>query len=81
VIIDNFHIRRTRGAVWPFKANAPRVIDANAVWAFPAALQGLEPVSRQNGKVTEREGRLSLNRSASFQSGVEPPHSKVLRTR
>src|SRR5208337_4540835 len=81
VIIDNFHIRRTRGAVWPFKANAPRVIDANAVWAFPAALQGLEPVSRQNGKVTEREGRLSLDRSASFQSGVEPPHSKVLRTR
>jgi hypothetical protein len=25
--------------------------------AFPAALQGLEPVSRQNGKVAERQGR------------------------
>jgi hypothetical protein len=25
--------------------------------ALPAALQGLESVSRQNGKVTEREGR------------------------
>ena len=31
--------------------------DADAVLAFPAALQGLEPVSRQNGKVAQRQGR------------------------
>jgi hypothetical protein len=57
VVIDNFNIRRTGGAFWPFEANTPLVVDADAVLAFPAALQGLEPVSRQNGKVAEREGR------------------------
>ena len=57
VVIDNFNIRRTGGTFWPFEANTPLVVDADAVLAFPAALQGLEPVSRQNCKVAEREGR------------------------
>jgi hypothetical protein len=57
VVIDNFNIRRTGGTFWPFEANTPLVVDADAVLAFPAALQGLEPVSGQNGKVAERQGR------------------------
>jgi hypothetical protein len=57
VVIHNFSIRRTRGAFRPFEANTPLSFNADAVLALPAALQGLEPVSGQNGKVTEREGR------------------------
>ena len=57
VVIDNFNIRRTEGAFWPFEANTPLIVDTDAVLAFPAALQGLEPVSRQNDKVPESHGR------------------------
>src|ERR1035437_7606747 len=56
VVIHNFHIPRARGTVRPFEANTPLVIDADAVLAFAASFQGLEPVSRQNGKVAERQG-------------------------
>jgi hypothetical protein len=55
-----------RGAFWPFEANTPLVVDADAVLAFPAALQGLEPVSRQNGKVAEHQGRFE---PVQFQTG------------
>lgn len=47
VVIDNLNIRRTGGAFWPFEANTPLVVDADAVLAFPAAVKGLEPVSRR----------------------------------
>src|SRR5208282_5540412 len=57
VVIDNFNIHRTGRAFWPFEADTPLVVHADAVLAFAAALQGLESVSRQNGKVPEREGR------------------------
>ena len=67
MVIGNFNIRRTGGAFWPFEANTPLVVDADAVLAFPAALQGLEPVSRQNGKVlsvTADSSRSSFRRAA-----------------
>jgi len=35
----------------PFEANAPLIIDANAMLPTPTAVQGLEPVARWNAQI------------------------------
>lgn len=47
VILDD-HILRAR--VGPHEADAPLVVDPDAVLAFPVTRQRLEPVSRGNPK-------------------------------
>jgi len=37
----------------PFEANAPLIIDANAMLTAPTAVQGLEPVARWNAQILE----------------------------
>ena len=41
VVIDNFNIRRTGGTFWPFEANTPLVVDADAVLGITAKRQPL----------------------------------------
>jgi hypothetical protein len=45
MIVHNFHIKRPRGVIRPFKTNPPLVIDADAVPAFAITLKGFKPVS------------------------------------
>ena len=43
-------------ALLPAKANAPLIVDADRVLALAVALQRLEPVAGQAGKVFKRGG-------------------------
>ena len=45
MMIHNFHIKRPRGALRPFKANPPLIIDADAVLALADTLKGFKPIS------------------------------------
>jgi hypothetical protein len=45
VIIHNFHIKRPRRALWPFKANPHLVVDADAVLALAITLETFKSVS------------------------------------
>src|SRR5712664_159634 len=58
VIIGNFHVGRPGWPVEPFKAQAPLIVNANAVLAFAVTKQGLKPIARQRGEISERCGRL-----------------------
>ena len=58
VIINNFHVRRTRRAIWPFEANAPLIVDPDAVLPVAIAVQGFEMVPGKSRKVAQRSCRL-----------------------
>src|SRR4051812_29483815 len=51
VIIDNLDVRRARRPIWPFKTDAPLIVDADAVLPLPIALQRFEPVARQRRQI------------------------------
>jgi hypothetical protein len=51
MVINNFHPIRV--AVAPDEANPPLVIDANAVLADAAALQGFQPVARRRQQIAQ----------------------------
>ena len=51
MVIHDLDIDRSGRAVRPREANAPLVIDADAVLPLPVALECLQPVARQRGKV------------------------------
>jgi hypothetical protein len=54
MVIDNLHIM---SAVWPpYEADAPFVIDANAVLSLPVTLECLQPIARRHPKVAETLG-------------------------
>jgi len=54
--------RRRRGVAWaslaPSEANAPLIVDADAVPAAPVAMQGFEPVTRWNSQIVQLLGRI-----------------------
>jgi len=52
VIVDNLDIVRV--SVLPSKADAPLVVDANAVLTLSVAAQGFEPVARGGAQVLNR---------------------------
>ena len=52
VVIDDFHVVRI--AVTPAEADAPLVIDPNAVLSFAFAFERLQPVCRGNTQIVER---------------------------
>src|SRR6185503_1218987 len=57
VIVDDFHIDRSRTFVRPFEANPPLVVDADAVLAFAVSHQCFKPVAGQSGEILQRNGR------------------------
>ena len=64
VIVHNLDVTRPLGPFRPFEADPPLVIDADAVLAFPVALERFKAVSRQI-EVQERGGgivRVRLSR-------------------
>jgi len=65
----------------PRKANAPLVVDANAVLAPPVTLQALQPISRQTGKgshIRRPVKHVQLPKSLAL-DGFEPPHWFTLK--
>jgi hypothetical protein len=66
MIIDNINVMdRT---VTPDEADAPLVVDPNAVLAFPIAFEGFEPIApavaaKRSGRSRRQHGQLSLCRS------------------
>jgi hypothetical protein len=54
VVINNFNIAGI--AACPDKANAPLVIDANAVLAFSVTLQSLKPVVWRYAQIIQPRG-------------------------
>jgi hypothetical protein len=54
VIVDDFHVEAVPAT--PKKADAPLIVDADAVLSHPFAFQGLETVPGWNPKVMEGFG-------------------------
>jgi hypothetical protein len=52
VVIDNFDACRTNGR--PHEADAPLVVDANAVLTFPVAFQCLQSIARRSVQKIQR---------------------------
>lgn len=51
MVIDDFHV--ICAAVFPPEADAPLIVDTEAVLALTAAFQGFEPVGRRNPQVVK----------------------------
>jgi hypothetical protein len=54
MVIDDFHVVGV--TVNPSKADAPLIVDADAVLAFSAALECFKTVGRRNSQILKREG-------------------------
>src|SRR6185503_9922417 len=57
VIIDNLDVRRARRSVRPLKADAPLIVNPDAVLALAIAFQRFEPVAGQRRQVLTDVGR------------------------
>src|SRR3954469_10030283 len=57
VIIDNLDVRRARRPIWPFKTDAPLIVDPDAVLPLPIALQRFEPVAGQRRQIMKNVRR------------------------
>jgi hypothetical protein len=81
VVVHDLNVDRTGRAIRPFEADAPLIVDADAVLSFAIALQCFKPVSRKyrmGGGVT-----LSLAQDIHGESlsnvmlAIELPNSEV----
>src|SRR5829696_1031164 len=59
VIINDLYVHRAIAALWPFKADAPFVVNSNAVLPLPVALQRFQAIPRQV-QISNHEGRIEL---------------------
>jgi hypothetical protein len=56
VIVGDLYVLGTVAIGSPFETDAPLVVDANAVLAFPIALESLQRVARQRSEVEQAHG-------------------------
>ena len=54
VVIDDFHVVGV--AVSPTEADAPLIVNPDAVLAFALPLQGFEPIGRRNAQIIQHGG-------------------------
>jgi hypothetical protein len=54
VVVDDFHVVGV--TVDPSEADAPSIVDADAVPAFAQTLQGFEPIGRRNAQIIQHRG-------------------------
>ena len=62
-IIHDLYVNGTLRPGRPLEADAPLVIDSNAVLTFPIALERFEPAAGQRSQVLERRGGFQLVQS------------------
>src|SRR5712692_6313006 len=75
MIVGNFHVVGV--PVPPHKANAPLVIDSDAVLPLPVTVQRLQPVARNGGQIPKFSRsieHLELPKGRAF-DGMKPPDS------
>jgi hypothetical protein len=79
MVIDDFDV--LGAAVRPSEADAPLVVDANAVLALPVSPQGLQPVPRRNPQIAEATRDLELAKLATRHvgTGFEAPDPVTAR--
>lgn len=53
MVVDNLNVRWTRRTRKPLEADAPLIVDADAVLTLPVALQYLKSIAGQGGKICE----------------------------
>jgi hypothetical protein len=56
MVIHYLHVQRAGRVLWPFKADAPLLVDAYRVLAFAVTLQSFKPVGVQRGQVGQAGG-------------------------
>ena len=71
MIVDNLDIVRI--AVLPSKADAPLIVDTNAVSTFPPAAQCLEPIAGRHDQVLKSAGSMQVQEL--------PPRLPLTRTK
>lgn len=81
VVIDDFHFERV-GSVEP-EAEAPLVVDPDAVPSFPVSLQRFEPIVRGNAQIFEPDRPVQhLELSLRYRVEIhEPSHRLALEQR
>ena len=57
MIVHYLDILRTIGAVWPFKTDAPLIVDPNAVLPFTVAFQTLKTIAREPSQICQTHRR------------------------
>jgi hypothetical protein len=58
VVVNDLNFVRV--SVSPYEADAPLIIDSNAVLAMAIAAQAFEPVSSRSGQIAELRGEMNL---------------------
>ncbi len=56
VIVNDLHVRWSWCSIRPFEANAPLVVDPNAVLALTVANQGFKAIPWKGGEIAKRRG-------------------------
>jgi len=79
VIVDDLDVEGV--GVLPCKAEAPLIVDANAVLPFPPATELLESVSGRHAKVLERLGTVQQQEFAPGRSfdGTESRYGAIVK--
>jgi hypothetical protein len=88
MVVNNLHIRGTRGAFRAREANTPLTIDAEAILPLSISPQPLKPVAGQYRKIIKCNRRFStvqLQASGAFNTskrldtlGPEAPHCEIV---
>ena len=81
MIIHNLDVMRI--AVMPCEADAPPVIDSNAIRPSAAALQPFKAVSRRHAKILQPQCPMQVQKLPARRplDGLKSPHPAVLKER
>lgn len=80
VIVDDLDVEGIGGA--PDEADAPRIVDADAVLACTVALERLEPIAGRDAKVGEGVGRIEddeFPKRYALKGGGETPRAATVK--
>jgi hypothetical protein len=58
VVIRDFDIRRAASPAWPFEADAPLLVNANAELPGPVGLQRFEPIATERSQFVQTYRRV-----------------------
>ncbi len=76
MIIRDFYIQRPGRSGWPFKTDAPLIIDADAVLAFTVTFKPFKPVAR---RIQRRQPVGGINRSSRNIAARSNPWNALVR--
>jgi hypothetical protein len=75
MVVNDLDVLGARGR--PTKANAPLIVDANAVLPVPVAFESLQPIAGRDAQILEATGDFQLSQLAACDRGnaFESPDS------